>query len=313
MNFLHTFHPQPILFEYGFIKIHWYGLLMVIAIFVGIFITVKLAKRYGFSKDHVYDLVFYLVIFSLLGARIYAVLLFPSYYSQYPLEIFQVWKGGLAIHGAIIGGIITLYYYAQRKKQSFWLWADILVVPLALGQAIGRWGNYFNQELFGKPTNLPWGIPIDTLSRGAFSKFEFFHPTFLYESILNFIVFIVLLTLHIHRIKKQETMNKHPLTPTLSHDGERESSAPSLIYKNERGRILEIRNWKLEISTITLLYLIFYSLIRIAMEQFRIDETPQFFGMRFPIIISGLIFIASIILYFYFLRKQKTREEQKSI
>lgn len=269
MNFLHTFHPQSILFEIGFFKIHWYGLLMVIAIFIGIFIAVKLAKHYGFSKDNIYDLVFYLVIFSILGARIYAVLLFPSYYSQYPLEIFQVWKGGLAIHGAILGGIITLYYYTKRKKQSFWMWADILVVPLALGQAIGRWGNYFNQELFGRPTSLPWGIPIDAFYRGsAFLKYEFFHPTFLYESILNLLVFIILLSLHIYKIKK----NRHP----------------------ERVERVEGSYFKQQTGSITLLYLVFYSLVRIIMEQFRIDETPEFFGIRFPILVSAGVIMAAI-------------------
>ncbi len=269
MNFLHTFHPQSILFEIGFFKIHWYGLLMVIAIFIGIFIAVKLAKHYGFSKDNIYDLVFYLVIFSILGARIYAVLLFPSYYSQYPLEIFQVWKGGLAIHGAILGGIITLYYYTKRKKQSFWMWADILVVPLALGQAIGRWGNYFNQELFGRPTSLPWGIPIDAFYRGsAFLKYEFFHPTFLYESILNLLVFIILLSLHIYKIKK----NRHP----------------------ERAERVEGSHFKQQTGSIVLLYLVFYSLVRIIMEQFRIDETPEFFGIRFPILVSAGVIMAAI-------------------
>ena len=262
INFLHSFHPSSILFQIGIVKIHGYGFLVVSAIIIGLFIALKLAQKYGYSADDVYDLAFYLVIFSAIGARIYAVLLFPKYYFQNPLEIFQPWKGGLAIHGVIFAGLITLFFYTKRKKLQFWAWADILVVALAFGQAVGRWGNYFNQENFGKPTTLPWGIPVDfALRPGGFENFEFFHPTFLYESILNFALFLILLSLH---FKKLTTYNLQLTTGIIS-----------------------------------LLYLIFYSIIRICMEFIRIDETPLIFGIRFPILVSAGIMLISLLIFIY--------------
>lgn len=279
MTFLHTFHPQSVFLEFGPIKIHWYGLLMVIAIFAGILLVTKLAQKYGINKEEVHDIAFNLVIFSLIGARIYAVLLFPKYYFQNPLEIVQVWKGGLAIHGAVFGGITALYFYCKKKKKNFWMWADFIVPALALGQAIGRWGNYFNQELFGKPTSLPWGIPIEEFNRPpGFENFDYFHPTFLYESILNLIVFLVLIGLHYFRIKNKEL----------------------------RSKSIEPKTYNLKPSTITLLYLILYSVIRIIMEQFRIDETPVWFGMRLPVLMSILLIIGALLFYFY---KNKTLQK----
>lgn len=280
MHFLHSYSPSPILLHWNFLTVRWYGLLMVVAIASGLFVTLRLARQYGISKERVYDLAFYLVIASIIGARIYAVLLFPKYYVERPLEIFQVWKGGLAIHGAIFAGILTLWWYTKKKKISFWLFADILAPALTLGQVIGRWGNYFNQELFGTPTSLPWGIPIDLANRPAgFENFEFFHPTFLYESILNLLVFFVLLAFHALRLKKKESKNKN------------QESGNVITYK------LVPTSWYLQAGNITLLYLILYSLIRIFMEQFRIDETPMLFEIRLPILVSISIIIVAIVLF----------------
>src|SRR3989344_5032392 len=196
INFLHNFLPEPILFQFGFIRVYWYGALMVLAILVGLTLALKLAKIKKIVSDEVYNLGFYLIIFSLLGARIYSVFLDLPFYLKNPYEIIAVWHGGLAIHGAIIGGVLTLLIYSWRKKQSFWSWVDLFAVVLPLGQAIGRWGNYFNQELFGLPTNLPWGIPIALQNRPAqYLSSTYFHPTFLYESILNLINFSILLFL----------------------------------------------------------------------------------------------------------------------
>jgi len=271
LSFLHTFEPQPIAFQLGFIRLYWYGIFMVLGIFFGIFLLLWLAKKYGIDRDSVYDFAFYLVIFSLLGARIYAVLLFPSHYSENPLEIVQVWKGGLAIHGAVIAGMLTLWWYARKKQQPFWLWADMLVLSLSFGQVLGRWGNYFNQELFGTPTNAPWGIPIEPQNiPQEFQGFTHFHPTFLYESILNFCVFLVILFLHTRRMRDTDKQTRK--------------------YGN-----------------IALVYLILYSFVRIAMEQFRIDETPVFLGLRFPVFISIVIISASIAFLF-----QKNSKKSKN-
>ena len=253
VSLLHTFNPQPILVELGWFSIRWYGLLMVIGIIAGIAVVVRLARRDTISQDTVFDLAFYLILFSLLGARIYAVLLELPYYLKNPGEIIAVWHGGLAIHGAIIGGALTLLLYCWRKRQSFWQWADRLVVALPLGQAIGRWGNYFNQELFGKPTDLAWGIPISPANRPTeFLSSAYFHPTFLYESLLNFLNFALLFFLF----------------SKLS---------------NRRGVLAGV-------------YLINYAIIRITMEQLRIDSTPLWFGVRLPVVVSAFLIAAGAVL-----------------
>ena len=186
LTFLHTFEPQPIILQLGPLALRWYGLLMVTSMIAGLLIVLRFARQEKIKSDDVFDLAFYLIIFSLLGARLYAVLLELPYYLNNPFEIIAVWHGGLAIHGAIIAGGLTLLVYCRKKRQSFWQWADRLVVALPLGQAIGRWGNYFNQELFGKPTDLPWGIPISPVNRPVeYLTSPYFHPTFLYESLLN--------------------------------------------------------------------------------------------------------------------------------
>src|SRR3989344_4300163 len=186
LTFLHTFEPQPIILQLGPLALRWHGLLMVTSMIAGLLIVLRFARQEKIKSDDVFDLAFYLIIFSLLGARIYAVLLELPYYLNNPFEIIAVWHGGLAIHGAIIAGGLTLLVYCRKKRQSFWQWADRLVVALPLGQAIGRWGNYFNQELFGKPTDLPWGIPISPVNRPVeYLTSPYFHPTFLYESLLN--------------------------------------------------------------------------------------------------------------------------------
>jgi len=255
INFLHTFLPQPIIFQLGPIVLHWYGLLVVAGIIAGLIVLVQLAKQVKINSDEVYSLVFYLIIFSLISARLYACALNYKFYLSWPIEILAVWHGGLAIHGGIIGGLITLFVYCRYKKQSFMLWADMLGVALPLGQAIGRFGNYFNQELFGWPTNLPWGIPIDLSNRPlGYLSVQYFQPTFLYEAILNLINFLLLFLLF-----KKTSRSGHK---------------PGLIL---------------------FLYLINYSLIRIFLEFFRLDSVPSIFGWRLPVVVSLLIIIASLL------------------
>ena len=230
--FLHTFQPSPIMFSFGPINIYWYGFFIVLGVISALFIAMKLGSYYGIKKETVIDLAFYLVIFGVIGARVYDVFFVEwNYFSMHLLDIFKVWQGGLAIHGAIIAGIITLYVFAKRinplnppyqgdKEKSpldkggegylnFWLLASIMVPGLALAQAIGRWGNYFNQELFGGPTDLPWGIPISIMNRPIeHISSVYFHPAFLYESIGSLIVFMILIGFHILMIR-----NKIPPTP----------------------------------------------------------------------------------------------------
>lgn len=254
-NFLHNFHPQPILVSFGNIHIYWYGFFIVLAILAALTITLKLAKRFGLYQNEIFDLGFWLIVVGIIGARIYHVLLELPYYLKNPLDIFKVWQGGLAIHGALIAGIIMLYFFAKKKKFSFWLTTAIIIPGLVLAQAIGRWGNYFNQELFGKPTNLLWGIPIDLMNRpNKFISAEFFHPAFLYESLGNLIILIIILFLLFKIIPKKG-------------------------------------NYEI----ILISYAIFYSALRFLLEFIRIDKTPILLGLRFPQLISLIIIIVCII------------------
>lgn len=198
MNFLHYFHPSAIAFSFGPISIHYYGLLMCLAFVVAIIVVVQLDRRQKIlPPDGAYELVFWLIVCGLLGARLYEVFILNwPYYASHPEAMVKIWQGGLAIHGAIIGGLIALGVFAKVKKINFWRLADLVAPALILGQAIGRWGNYFNQELFGWPTSWPWGIFIEPLKRPvAFVANDFFQPAFLYESILDLLLFFVLLIL----------------------------------------------------------------------------------------------------------------------
>jgi phosphatidylglycerol:prolipoprotein diacylglycerol transferase len=159
----------------------------------GAWLATREAKRRGHNPEIVWDLLTYLLIGGIIGARLWHILTPPpssgvtaGWYLTHPLDALAIWKGGLGIPGAVIGGVIVLYFYARRNNLDFLEWTDIAAPSLALGQAIGRWGNFFNQELYGAPTNLPWRIFIDPDHRLAgYLDTEYYHPLFLYESIWN--------------------------------------------------------------------------------------------------------------------------------
>lgn len=193
-----TFEPSPIAFSLGRLDVHWYGLIMAVALFVGYLIVSRLAKRQGMNRKLVGDTIFYAIIVGLLSARLYHVLGNVPYYVNNPDQILAIWNGGQAIHGALIGGLLVVLFFTKRKKLPFWKFADISSLALILGQALGRWGNYFNQELYGGPTNLPWKLLISPENRLAgYETVVWYHPAFLYESILNLILFVVLYRLFI--------------------------------------------------------------------------------------------------------------------
>lgn len=188
--------PGPILVELGPITIRWYGLLIASAVMIGITLSQYLAKRRHVDPDLLGDLVIWLIIGAIPAARLYYVIFEWSRYAQNPERIIAIWEGGIAIHGAIIGGTIATLIFARLKHISFWQLADLVAPSLILGQAIGRWGNFFNSEAFGDPTNLPWKLYIPAEYRPPqFANFEYFHPTFLYESLWNLVVFSLLLFL----------------------------------------------------------------------------------------------------------------------
>ncbi|MGB3904854.1 MAG: prolipoprotein diacylglyceryl transferase [Anaerolineae bacterium] len=186
------------------IPIYWYGLIVVTCILVGSYLASFEARRRGQNPDHIWNGLILCIIFGLIGARLYHVISSPQglvrgfeYYRQHPVEIFMVWQGGLGLFGMVAGGVLAIFLYARWQKLDFLIWLDIVAPVLALGQAIGRWGNFFNQELYGYPTTVPWGIPIDLHNRlpqfANLPETARFHPTFVYESIWNFLVFLTLM------------------------------------------------------------------------------------------------------------------------
>jgi phosphatidylglycerol---prolipoprotein diacylglyceryl transferase len=203
IDFLHNYVPQPVAFTAGQIHIHWYALLMIVGGLLGYFVTLFLAKKENFARDIIDDLLPVFVLGAIIGARIYYVLYAWEFYKDNLIDILKIWEGGLAIHGILGGGFIATYLFCRVKKISFLQLADLIVPGLALAQTVGRVGNYFNQEIFGRPTELPWGIPIEFANRPwQFSLYEYFHPVFLYESFGNLIIFITLLLLWRRQLAK---------------------------------------------------------------------------------------------------------------
>ena len=200
--------PGPIFLEIGSIAIRWYGLLIASAVLIGLSLSQYLAKRRKVDPELLGDLAIWLVLFAIPAARIYYVLFEWQQYAQRPEDIIAIWKGGIAIHGAIIGGTIGTIIFARLNRVSLWQLLDLVAPSVILGQAIGRWGNFFNSEAFGKPTDLPWKLYIAPRYRPfEWINSEYFHPTFLYESLWNLGIFAILLYIffwglkHRHRLK----------------------------------------------------------------------------------------------------------------
>jgi phosphatidylglycerol:prolipoprotein diacylglycerol transferase len=186
--------------------IHWYGLLIVAGVMLGALYAAWRANRDGDNPEHVWNALTVAVVLGIIGARLYHVFSEPEggmvgwdYYRRNPIEILYIWQGGLGIYGAIVGGLLGVVLYAWRAGLSPLKWLDYGAPGLALGQAIGRWGNFINQELYGPPTDLPWGLQIDPQHRimpyndlERYPQDTLFHPTFLYESLWCLLVFGVL-------------------------------------------------------------------------------------------------------------------------
>ncbi len=255
--------PGPILVKIGPLTIRWYGLLIASAVLIGVTLSQYLAKRRNVNPELLGDLSIWLVIGAIPMARLYYVLFQWPEYAQHPERIIAIWQGGIAIHGAIIGGVIAALIFAKLKRISFWQLADLVAPSLILGQAIGRWGNFFNSEAFGRPTNLPWKLyipPVITLSNGEkrfprpqeYANFDYFHPTFLYESLWDVMVFALLIT---------------------------------LFFRGLAGKP------RLKVGTISMVYLVAYSLGRLWIEGLRTDSL-----MLGPLRIAQVVSLTGIAL-----------------
>ncbi|MCG1026870.1 prolipoprotein diacylglyceryl transferase [Virgibacillus halodenitrificans] len=187
--------------EIGPLPIYWYGVIIATGAFLGLYLATKESDRLGMKKDLIVDFVVFAIPIAILFARIYYVIFEWENYADGPwTDIFAIWEGGIAIHGAVIGGVLTAIVFTRIKKISFWQLADIIAPSLILGQAIGRWGNFMNQEAHGGAISeetynsfhqyLPDFIMNQMCIEGVM-----YHPTFLYESIWNLLVFAFLLIL----------------------------------------------------------------------------------------------------------------------
>ena len=243
---------NPVAFEIFGISIRWYGILISSGMLLGIFLAYYEAKKQGYNPDDIIDLALWAIPAALIGARLYYVAFQWEYYKGDILKILNTREGGLAIHGGLIAAVIAGYLFTRAKNLPFWKTADIMAPSIALGQAIGRWGNYINGEAHGGATSLPWGIMVDGIR---------VHPTFLYESIWNLCLFLFL-----------------------------------ILYR---------RNKKFN-GEIFLLYGIIYSAGRFWIEGLRTDSL-MFMGMRTAQIISVLIIVLGLLMYFSMRRKSQAK------
>ncbi|MEB3200457.1 MAG: prolipoprotein diacylglyceryl transferase [Synechococcaceae cyanobacterium] len=241
--------PGPLVFQLGPFALRWYGLLIALAVLIGLVLSMRLARLRGLDPALVADLLPLLVLGAVIGARLYYVILqWPQYQGRW-FEAVAIWQGGIAIHGALIGGSLTTIAFCRWRRQPFWPLLDILLPSVALGQAIGRWGNFFNSEAFGAPTtSLPWRLTIP-LERRPLESLDIatYHPTFLYESLWNLGVFSLLLL---------------------------------LFWQAQRGRL------SLRAGALSCVYLLAYSSGRVWIEALRLDPLCLF--SQAPLCAGGL-------------------------
>ncbi len=196
--------PGAIAFQIGPIVIRWYGILMATAIVVGLWLAHREARRENLPADDFISIAQWSILAGLVGARLYEVAFNWDYYGRYPQKIVAVWEGGLAIHGGLILGSLVGVWLAIRWKVPVLKGLDVAAPSVAIGQAIGRWGNFFNEEAFGNPTNVPWKLYISPPHRPpGFAQYDFFQPTFLYESLWDLALFVVLVAILRPRLRRQ--------------------------------------------------------------------------------------------------------------
>lgn len=192
---------DPVAIRIGPLQVHWYGIIIASAVLIGGILGTAEARRRGEDPDKGWSMLLPTIVLAVIGARIYHVIHEWDFYRENIAQIPQVWNGGIGIPGAVMGGALAIVLYTRWAKLPTWRWLDIFAPALLLGQVVGRLGNFVNQELYGPPTSLPWGIPIDAAHRAGtpWDPLTYpvdttrFHPLFAYEMILNAIGVVVLL------------------------------------------------------------------------------------------------------------------------
>ncbi|USG67717.1 prolipoprotein diacylglyceryl transferase [Brevibacillus ruminantium] len=193
---------DSVAFTLGPIQVHWYGIIMGFAFFLGTYLARYNAKRAGIDPDHVLNMVVLIIPAAIICARAYYVIFEWNQYKDDLLSVFYVWHGGLAIHGGLIGGVLAGYYYVRKHKLPFLLLGDAMIPSVILGQAIGRWGNFINQEAHGGPATEEFMMNFPAFIRDQmYINGQYYHPTFLYESMWNLLVFGLLMAM-LYRFKR---------------------------------------------------------------------------------------------------------------
>ena len=187
---------NPVLYDFGIVSIKWYSIMILLGMLFGGYVVLREARKWEIDDSFVINLFFYTIVFGLIGARLYYVVFNFDYYKANPINIIKIWEGGLAIHGGILFGFITAIIYCKKYKVKIPLMLDVIVPGVLIGQAIGRWGNFFNSEAHGMATTYETlknlFIP-DFIINGMKIDGVYYHPTFLYESLLCLLGFIIVL------------------------------------------------------------------------------------------------------------------------
>ena len=250
---------DPVAISIGPIKIYWYGIIIALAMLIGISLATKEAQKLGLEEDTVVDMALWAIPIGFIGARLYYVLFKWDYYIQNPSEIIAIWNGGIAIYGGLIAGGLAVYWFARRKKMTLTLLLDILAPSVLLAQSIGRWGNFINQEAHGGAVSRQF---LETLYLPEFIIEQmningtYYHPTFLYESLWSLLGFILL-----------------------------------IILRNQKGLLRR--------GEVALSYVIWYSFGRFFIEGMRTDSLWIGDIMRVSQMLSLVLFISAIILLVY--------------
>lgn len=243
-------------FSLGPLVFYWYGIIVALAILIAAVVIIWQAKQSGESAVAGIEMLIISIPVALITARLYYVLANWQHYSTSLGEIWCIWHGGMAIHGAMLGILLTLYYYTKRYNLDSWRWCDIFAIGLAVAQTFGQWGNLATQQDFGYPTQLPWGIYIDYAYRPqGYEQYDFFHPAFIYESLWSGFLFIILIVISL---------------------GQR-------------------RYHYIQSGSLFLLFLLLYSVGRIVIDGFRLDSGIAG-GFRLAQVVSSSIIVLSIIL-----------------
>ena len=205
MNLLQAI--DPVAFSLGSLEVRWYGVIIAFCIIVAFLVSQKEMVKRGFHPDYLTDLLIWAVPIAIISARIYYVIFKWDFYGQNPGKIIEIWNGGIAIHGALIGAFITAYFFTKKRGTSFWKVTDIVAPSILIGQTVGRWGNFMNQEAHGGEVTRSFlenlKLP-DWIINQMYIEGKYYHPTFLYESVWNLIGVIILILLRKVNLRRGE-------------------------------------------------------------------------------------------------------------